>query len=160
EYYFVVSDDGKQLIGIDAGTRPDSAKSVYEALRTFAPNLPKLTTIFITHSHWDHIGGHRYFRSLDPTPRFYARSNYDQEIAGELSAPNPFAKVFFGDRFSFDDVRSFKPDVTIDRTTELNIGGTRIELIPIQGGETHDAMFIHIPDLSVLFVGDFVMPYI
>src|SRR5215472_4197244 len=27
EYYFVVSDDGKQLIGIDAGTRPDSAKT-------------------------------------------------------------------------------------------------------------------------------------
>src|SRR5262249_6908291 len=26
EYYFVVSDDGRELIGIDAGTRPDSAK--------------------------------------------------------------------------------------------------------------------------------------
>src|SRR6266581_3262527 len=26
EYYFVVSDDGRQLVGIDAGTRPDSAK--------------------------------------------------------------------------------------------------------------------------------------
>src|ERR1700680_4551760 len=29
EYYFVVSDDGRQLIGIDAGTRPDSAKVPY-----------------------------------------------------------------------------------------------------------------------------------
>jgi alkyl sulfatase BDS1-like metallo-beta-lactamase superfamily hydrolase len=40
------------------------------------------------------------------------------------------------------------------------IGGTRIELMPVQGGETHDAMFIHLPDLGVLFVGDFIMPYL
>src|SRR5262249_33315316 len=36
EYYFVVSDDGKELIGIDAGTRPDSARAAYEALRAHA----------------------------------------------------------------------------------------------------------------------------
>jgi hypothetical protein len=40
------------------------------------------------------------------------------------------------------------------------IGGTRIELIPVHGGETHDAMFIHLPDQGVMFVGDFIMPYI
>ena len=33
EYYFVVSDDRRELIGIDAGTRPDSAKVAYETLR-------------------------------------------------------------------------------------------------------------------------------
>ena len=160
EYYFVVSDDGRQLIGIDAGTRADSAKVAYEALRAYAPSLPELTTIFITHSHWDHVGGHKYFRALNPRLRFYARSNYQEEIAREVDAPGNFGKQFFGERFSLDDVRSFKPDVTIDRRTELKIGGTRIELIPVQGGETHDAMFIHLPDQGVMFVGDFIMPYL
>src|SRR5215470_4417799 len=160
EYYFVVSDDGRELIGIDAGTRPDSAKVAYEALRGYVPKLPPLTTIFITHSHWDHIGGQAYFRSLTPKPRFYARSNYQEEIALDLSAPNTLAKYFFGERFSLDDVRSFKPNVTIDRQTEVKIDGTRIELIPVQGGETCDGMFIHLPDLSVMFVGDFIMPYL
>jgi glyoxylase-like metal-dependent hydrolase (beta-lactamase superfamily II) len=160
EYYFVVSDDGRQLIGIDAGTRADSAKVAYEALRAYAPSLPELTTVFITHSHWDHIGGHKYFRALNPRLRFYARSNYQEEIAREADAPGNFGKQFFGERFSFDDVRSFKPDITIDRRTELKIGGTRIELIPVQGGETHDAMFIHLPDQGVMFVGDFIMPYL
>ncbi len=160
EYYFVVSDDRRELIGIDAGTRGDSAKTAYEALRAYAPNLPELTTIFVTHSHWDHIGGQAYFRSLNPKPRFYARSNYKEEIDGELDAPQSIAKHFFGERFNLDDVRSFKPDATIDGPTKLKIGGTRIELIPVHGGETHDAMFIHLPDLGVLFVGDFIMPYL
>jgi glyoxylase-like metal-dependent hydrolase (beta-lactamase superfamily II) len=160
EYYFVVSDDGRQLIGIDAGTRADSAKIAYEALRAHAPRLPELTTIFITHSHWDHVGGHKYFRALNPRLRFYARSNYQEEIAREVDAPGNFGKQFFGERFNLDDVRTFKPDITIDRRTELKIGGTRIELIPVQGGETHDAMFIHLPDQGVMFVGDFIMPYL
>src|SRR5713101_7949343 len=160
EYYFIVSDDRRHLIGIDAGTRADSAQTAYEALRAYAPNLPELTTIFVTHSHRDHIGGHTYFRALDPRLRFYARSNYAEEIARELGAPGVFDKQFFGEAFSLDNVRSFKPDITIDRRTELKIGGTRIELIPVQGGETHDAVFISLPDEGVLFVGDFIMPYL
>ncbi len=160
EYYFVVSDDGRELIGIDAGTRPDSAKAAYEALRAYAPHLPELTTVFVTHSHWDHVGGHTYFRALNPRLHFYARSNYGEEIARDLSAPGVFDKQFFGEAFSLDNIRSFKPDITVDRRTELRIGGTRIELIPIRGGETQDAMFIYLPDESVLFVGDFIMPYL
>src|SRR5712664_3016649 len=160
EYYFVVSDDRRQLIGIDTGSRADSAQTAYEALRAYAPNLPELTTIFVTHSHWDHIGGQTYFRGLNPKPRFYARSNYQEEIAGAINAPESIAKHFFGDHFNLDDVRNFKPDATINRTTEMKVGGTRIELIPVRGGETHDAMFIHLPDLGVLFVGDFIMPYL
>jgi glyoxylase-like metal-dependent hydrolase (beta-lactamase superfamily II) len=160
EYYFVVTDDRRELIGIDAGTRADSAKTAYEALRAYAPNLPELTTIFVTHSHWDHIGGQSYFRGLNPKPRFYARGNYQEEIADEINAPESIAKHFFGERFNLEDLRNFKPDATIDRPTDLKVGRTRIELIPVRGGETHDAMFIHLPDLGVLFVGDFIMPYI
>jgi len=99
EYYFVVSDDGRQLIGIDAGTRPDSAKTAFEALRAYAPNLPELTTVFITHAHWDHVGGHSYFRALNPRLRFYARSNYNEEVEHELTGPAAFDKHFFGERF-------------------------------------------------------------
>lgn len=160
EYYFVVSDDGRELIGIDAGTRPDSAKSAYEALRAAFPTLPPLTTILITHAHWDHVGGYRYFRGLDSKPRFIARSNYAEEIEADLKAPQRDLKHFFGARFDLQELRGFKPDATVDRQTELRIGGTRVELIPVQGGETHDALFIRLPDLGALFVGDFIMPYL
>ena len=106
EYYFIVSEDGHQLIGVDAGTRPDSAKAAYESLRAYAPGLPPLTTIFFTHAHWDHIGGHSYFESLTPRPRSYARSNYQEELTREIDAPQNFGKPFFGERFSWDDTTS------------------------------------------------------
>ena len=160
EYYFVVSKDGHQLISIDAGTRPDSAKDAYEALQAYAPGLPPLTTVFVTHAHWDHIGGHSYFRGLNPHPKFYGRANYQEEFEKEFNGPGTFAKSFFGERFRSEDVQSYKPDVAIDKRTELNIGGTKFELIPVRGGETHDAMLIYLPDESVMFVGDVIMPYL
>jgi glyoxylase-like metal-dependent hydrolase (beta-lactamase superfamily II) len=160
EYYFVVSDNGRELIGIDAGTRPDSAKAAYEALRAYAAGLPELKTVFVTHSHWDHIGGQTYFRSLNPQVRFYARSNYAEEISHDFSGPEVLAKPFFGERIKLEDIRNFKPDVLIDRRTKLTIGGTPIELIPVQGGETHDGMFVNLPQQGVMFVGDFIMPYL
>ena len=160
EYYFVVPDDGRELIGIDAGTRPDSAKTAYEALRAYAPQLPELSAVLVTHAHWDHIGGHKYFRSLNPRPKFYARGNYSDEIALETGAPNPFYKRFFGSRFNLDDIRDFKPEVAIEGRTEIKIGGTKIEFIPVQGGETRDALLINLPDARVMFVGDFIMPYL
>jgi glyoxylase-like metal-dependent hydrolase (beta-lactamase superfamily II) len=160
EYYFVVSGDGRELIAIDAGTRPDFAKGAYEALQAYAPGLPPLTTVLVTHAHWDHVGGHSYFRGLNPRPKFYGRGNYREEFEKEFNAPEVFAKQFFGERFSADDVVSYKPDVTIDNRTDLNIGGTKFELIPARGGETHDAMLIYLPDEKVMFMGDVIMPYL
>jgi glyoxylase-like metal-dependent hydrolase (beta-lactamase superfamily II) len=62
-------------------------------------------------------------------------------------------------RTSSDDVLSYKPDVTIDNRTDLNVGGSKFELIPIRCGETHDAMLVHLPDEKVMFMGD-VIPYL
>jgi glyoxylase-like metal-dependent hydrolase (beta-lactamase superfamily II) len=160
EYYFVVSKDGHELIAIDAGTRPDFAKGAYEALEAYAPGLPPLTTVFITHAHWDHVGGHSYFRGLNSHPKFYGRGNYQEEFDKEFNAPEVFAKQFFGERFNSEDVRSYKPDIVIDNRTEVNIGGSTFELIPARGGETHDAMLIYLPEEQVMFMGDVIMPYL
>lgn len=158
EYYFIVSADRTQLFAIDAGTRPDSAKTAYDYLHDKVPNLPPLTAVFVTHAHWDHIGGQHFYRSLSSAPKFYARSNYADELAHDLDDPARYS-YFFGSRFSLDDIRDFKPDVTVSTPTEITLGGTRILFIPIHGGETADGMFVFLPDESTLFAGDFMMPY-
>jgi glyoxylase-like metal-dependent hydrolase (beta-lactamase superfamily II) len=114
----------------------------------------------ITHAHWDHVGGHSYFRTLSSHPKFYGRGNYQEEFNKEFNGPDVFGKQFFGERFSTDNVLSYKPDVAIDNRTDLNIGGTKVELIPVRGGETHDAMLINLPDEKVMFMGDAIMPYL
>jgi len=158
EYNFVVSADRSQLFAIDAGTRPDSAKAAYYYLRSKVPNLPPLTAVFVTHAHWDHIGGQHFFRSLPSAPKFYARSNYQEELGHSLGAPARYS-YFFGSRFDLDDIRDFKPDVAIAGPSEVTLGGTHIRFIPIHGGETADGMFVYFPDESTLFAGDFMMPY-
>jgi glyoxylase-like metal-dependent hydrolase (beta-lactamase superfamily II) len=160
EYYFIVSEDRQQLISIDAGTRPDSARSAYEALRAKVSNLPPLTTVFITHAHWDHVGGHRYFREVNPNIKFYGRGNFSHELQRETAAPHTLFKRFFGQGFELDNVTSYRPDVVVDKATELTIGGTRFDLLPISGGETDDALLIHVPQFGTMFVGDFIMPYL
>lgn len=158
EFYFIRSADGKELIAIDAGTRDDSALKAYEALRAFAGNLPPLTTVLVTHAHYDHVGGHRAFRSLNPGVKFIGRENFEVEQHSMRSAP-PIGPYFFGEKFSMDAVLGYKPDVQVDRPTTLIVGGTELRLIPVGGGETLDAMFVHLPKDGLLFVGDFIMPY-
>jgi glyoxylase-like metal-dependent hydrolase (beta-lactamase superfamily II) len=160
EYYFIVSEDRRQLISIDAGTRPDAARAAYDALRAKVPDLPPLTTVFVTHAHWDHVGGHRYFRQVNPDIKFYGRSNFANEIHRETTAPHKFFTRFFGNRFDLADVTSYRPDVVVDQASEVTIGGTRFELLPVSGGETEDALMIHLPQYSTMFVGDFIMPYL
>jgi glyoxylase-like metal-dependent hydrolase (beta-lactamase superfamily II) len=160
DFHFVVSEDHRQLVAVDAGTRYASAKAAYEALRAHAPGLPPLTTVLVTHGHPDHVGGHRFFRELDSHPKFYARENYAGTIAAALEGPRPRALPSATVQAARSDLAAYKPDVLVAQRTDLVIGGTRFELVPIHGGETADAMLIHLPDLGLMFVGDFANPFL
>ncbi len=159
EYYFVVTANGKELVSIDAGTRPDAARAVYEALVSQHPGLPPLTTVLVTHAHWDHVGGYKFFRTLNPGVEFVSRDNYEAELALMKLVPGYF-KWFFGTRYTPDNIAGYRPDRTVSARTAIDIGGTRFELIPVDGGETRDALFVHVPEYSTTFVGDFIMPFV
>jgi len=159
DFHFIVSDNGRELISIDAGTRPDTAERAHEALMKAHPGLPPISTVLVTHSHWDHVGGHRYFRDLNPNVKFVSRDNYHKEI-DSIDDTEPAFKFFFSKHYTTENVKHFHPDQTVSERTTLTIDGTRFELIPIPGGETEDGLFIHMPDLQTTFVGDFIMPFI
>ncbi len=157
DIYFVLSKDETELIAIDAGTQPYSLKAALEFLHQSHPQLPQVTTALITHSHWDHIGGHSFLRKLNPNIKIYGRDNYQSVVNRVLR--NHSYRNFRGRTFNLDWVNSYQPDIPVSQHTELDIGATRFELIPVSGGETEDAMIIHLPELEVMFVGDIVMPW-
>ncbi len=157
DIYFVLSKDKTEVIAIDAGTQPYSLKAALEFLHQTHRDLPQVTTAIITHSHWDHIGGHSFLRELNPDIKIYGRDNYQGVVDRVLR--NHSYRNFRGRDFNPDWVSSYQPDITVTKDTALNIGGTRFDLIPVTGGETEDAMIINLPELEVMFVGDIVMPW-
>ena len=157
DMHFIVSDDGKELISIDAGTQPYSMEGAYRFLMQRYPDLPPLTTAFITHAHWDHIGGFTSLKSLNPELKIYGRGNYHSTIARVLR--NHTYHQFRGEGFKDEWVSGYKPDITVSELTEVRVGNTLFELIPVTGGETEDALLINLPNLGVIFMGDALMPF-
>lgn len=159
EYHFLVSANGRALISIDAGSRGDSMAAVLSDLRVQYPGLPPLTTVLVTHSHWDHIGGQKYLRTLDPKPEFWASSAWSHQLEHQERTGGPY-EMWWGRRFDLDAVTSFRPDHEVTERQTIQVDGTDVELIPITGGETRDAMLIHLPADKTVFGGDFIMPYL
>lgn len=157
DIYFVLSDDAEELIAIDAGTHPHSLKAAHALLLASHPDLPRISTAFVTHAHWDHIGGHGYLREHNPDIAIYGRSNY-ASVAARVVRHHSY-QFFRGADFDHAWVESYAPTHPISKTTMLTVGGTEVTLIPVTGGETEDAMLIYLPGLSAVFVGDVVMPW-
>ncbi|MCZ6694106.1 MAG: MBL fold metallo-hydrolase [Bacteroidetes bacterium] len=157
DLHFVISANGQELISIDAGTQPYSFQAGYEYFKAYRPDAPELTTVLITHSHWDHIGGHTYLKELNPDIKFYGRDNYRGTL--ERAQRNHVYHQIRGENFNNEWFAQYKPDHPVSARQEIVIGNSSIELIPVTGGETEDALLIDFHDLGVLFMGDALMPF-
>ena len=115
-----------------------------------------ITHVILTHAHWDHIGGLRALAGSDT--RVIAQASFAEELRIVNGTGVPF-HYFFGAAGSGRryDVR---PDRLVREPETLTVGGTRFILYPARGGETADALLVHVPDKGVLFVGDAFMPYL
>lgn len=144
--------DPAGVIAIDAGTTERSARAAMKALRevTDAP----VRYVILTHSHWDHIGGLAAVREAGTV--VIARANFAQELSRMRSSQGTF-NWFFGSQPVGLDVRV---DRLVSANESLRHGGLEIRLIPVSGGETEDALFVHLPKQGLLFVGDVLMPYV
>jgi glyoxylase-like metal-dependent hydrolase (beta-lactamase superfamily II) len=151
DFSFITTSAG--TVAIDAGTSPDRVATAITDLG-LQDDLPVGHLIF-THSHFDHIGGAAALRG--PHTRILAAAGFAAEAERQSHWNPPFRYLIgTGASPSFEMV----PDELVSEERSLVVGDTELVLIPVRGGETRDALMVHLPASGVLFVGDALMPYL
>jgi len=149
---FVSTDEG--IVAIDAGTTQETARAALQALRRVTSR--PISHVILTHAHWDHVGG--LDALLESNPQVIAQAAFADELRIVNGTGVPF-KYFFGAAGSGRRYE-IRPHHLVRERETLMVGGTRFVLYPARGGETADALLIHVPDRGALFVGDAFMPYL
>ena len=148
---FITTSDG--VVAIDAGTTQDRVKVALGDLDLPADDL--ISHLILTHAHWDHIGGVGALRG--PGTQVIAQAGFPAGLDRE-QGDRPLFRYFTGAAGSVP--LAVVPDQLISQPTPLTVGGTELVLYPTPGGETPDALMVHLPASGVLFAGDVLMPYL
>jgi glyoxylase-like metal-dependent hydrolase (beta-lactamase superfamily II) len=148
---FITTDDG--VVAIDAGTTPDRVKAALGGLDPPADGA--ISHLILTHAHWDHVGGAGALRG--PGTRVIAQAGFPAGLDRQ-QGDRPRFRYFTGAAESVPP--AVVPDQLISEPTLLTVGGTELVLYPTPGGETPDALMVHLPVSGVLFAGDVLMPYL
>jgi glyoxylase-like metal-dependent hydrolase (beta-lactamase superfamily II) len=150
---FTFIDTSAGVVAIDAGTSPDRVLAAMAdlGLEDHSP----VSHLILTHSHFDYIGGAAALRG--PDTQVIASAGFPAEAERQSHWSPPFRYLIgTGASPAFD----VKPDRLISEQTSLVVGDTEFVLIPVRGGETPDALMVHLPASGLLFVGDAMMPYL
>jgi glyoxylase-like metal-dependent hydrolase (beta-lactamase superfamily II) len=148
---FITTSGG--VVAIDAGTTEDRVKAAVGDLDHPADGA--ISHLILTHAHWDHIGGAGALRG--PGTTVIAQAGFAAGLERE-QGNRPRFRYFTGAAGSVPP--AVIPDQLISEPTALTVGGTELVLYPAPGGETTDALMVHLPASGVLFAGDLLMPYL
>jgi glyoxylase-like metal-dependent hydrolase (beta-lactamase superfamily II) len=150
DFAFVQTDIG--VVTIDAGTAEHRVRA---AMADAGIKPADVRHLILTHAHFDHAGGVGAFS--DGSPQVIAQAGFLAELQRQRANTFPY-------RYFTGDVAGDDTDVTVDRLvadiTSVSVGGTEFVLCPTTGGETADALMVHLPASGVLFTGDVMMPYL
>jgi glyoxylase-like metal-dependent hydrolase (beta-lactamase superfamily II) len=148
---FITTSDG--VVAIDAGTTQDRVKAALSDLDL--PADAAISHLILTHAHWDHVGGAGALAG--PGTRVIAQGGFPAGLDRQ-QGDRPRFRYFTGAAGGAPP--AVVPDQLISDPTPLTIGGTELVLYPTPGGETPDALMVHLPASGVLFTGDVLMPYL
>lgn len=97
--------------------------------------------LVVTHHHGDHAGN---------TGRFLAAG---AKVVGQRAMPAEFAK-FTAPVNNPGATAPVSPDITYDRTYEIELGGKTVRLLHFTPAHTDDDTIVYFPDLKVVAAGD------
>ncbi len=151
DFAFIQTSAG--VVAIDAGTSPDRVVAAMADLGL--PADAPISHLILTHAHFDHIGGTAALRGRGT--EVIASEGFPAEAERQRRWNIPF-RNFTGTGAS--PALDVEPDRLISEQMSLVVGGTEFVLIPVRGGETPDALMVHLPASGLLFTGDVMMPYL
>lgn len=160
--YLVVGDGARAVVNTGLWFEAEVHKRNFDAVSA-APTA----FVVLTQSHTDHVGGVGLFR--DRATRVVAHEQAgacqedDRRIHGfRIRRSLPFFAAVMGrpGHVRGDDVELpprpavAVPDVTVDDHLALDVGGRRVELWSVPGGETVDSLVVWLPHERVALVGN------
>ncbi|MBV1916586.1 MAG: MBL fold metallo-hydrolase [Sphingomonadaceae bacterium] len=162
--YLINTDDGD--IQINAGMGFE-VETIREQLAPFRKG--PLTHIILTQGHFDHVGGVAQLR--EPGTKLVAhRANAECQKDDEriLGTRNRQSQIWFPQPSKNNELLQEKvdfqvqdrptPDITFEDRMELDVGGLKLELLSMRGGETVDSIAIHLPQHGIVFNGNQLGP--
>jgi glyoxylase-like metal-dependent hydrolase (beta-lactamase superfamily II) len=151
DFTFIQTSAG--VVAIDAGTSPDRVRAAMADLGL--TDQAPVSYLILTHAHFDHAGGSEAV--CGPDTHVIASAGFPAEAERLRQWNLPF-RYFTGTGAS--PATDVKPDLLISERTSVVVGDTEFVLIPVRGGETPDALMVHLPASGLLFTGDALMPYL
>ncbi|MEN0065198.1 MAG: alkyl sulfatase dimerization domain-containing protein [Myxococcota bacterium] len=157
------------IVLVDAMESATAAREVREAFRSIT-DVP-VSALILTHNHADHVFGGAVMAPGDVP--VYAHKETEAEIDRVVNVTREILQVrsaaMFGSalpdhgalsigdgprlRFDPSNIALKRPTHTIDKPTQVELGGLSLELLPMPG-ETDDHLAIWLPDRRVLLPGD------
>jgi len=160
--YLITTGEGRVVVNTGMWFEAKAHKHNFDAVTTAPTRF-----IVLTQSHTDHIGGVDTFR--ESATELIAQENIgacqadDARIHGlRIRRSLPFfAGVMGQPGYARGDAveipphpKAAAPDITFADTYHVVLGGRRVELLSVPGGETIDSLVVWLPDDRVALVGN------
>jgi alkyl sulfatase BDS1-like metallo-beta-lactamase superfamily hydrolase len=160
--FLVSTGEGRIVVNTGMGFEAAIHKQKYDAVDGSPTRY-----IILTQGHVDHVGGVDHFRESD-TDIVAQANNREQQaddarIAGFRAMRSHFAFAdaidaiarHAGSQATPRAAQSIPvPTITFDDRLELELGGLRMELLSVPGGETTDSLAIWLPQHAICFTGN------
>ena len=165
--YCLATDDGRVVVNTGMGF-----EGVYHRRKYDAVAAGPTRTVILTQGHFDHVGGVDTFLEPDGTTDVVAHANWqtwrddNERLEHFRSSKSAFAFIepMLAAMQHAREVGAAaaqskpSPTVTFADRLELVIGGRRMELLAVPGGETTDSLVIWLPHERIAFTGNLFGP--
>jgi len=157
--YLVNTADGHILINTGSVMGAERHK------RLFAPVAAgQLRYVILTQSHPDHYGGLSVLNS--PSAKLVVDRRFQDTVAYyERIAPYADERTFkLWEPIMGRGMRGMRqqftatPDILVNELLVLELPGRRLSVLSVPGGETRDALAVHLPDDGIVFTGNLFGP--